>query len=62
MAAHELYLTPLFSDANLMAYWRMEGSNADSKGTDNGNDTSVTYMLPMENLGREHYLMGHQVS
>lgn len=43
MAALELYRTTLFTDANLTAYYRMEGNSNDSKGSNNGTDTSVTY-------------------
>lgn len=43
MAAVELYSTPLFSDTNLLGYWRLEGNSNDSKGNVDGSDTSVTY-------------------
>ena len=44
MAAKELYSTPLFSDANLIAYYRMEGNSNDSSTSGaNGSDTSVSY-------------------
>jgi hypothetical protein len=39
----ELASTGLFSDANLVAYWKFEGNSNDSKGSNNGTDTSVTY-------------------
>jgi hypothetical protein len=43
MAAQELYTTSLFSDANLKAYYRLESSSVDSKGTYNGSDTTISY-------------------
>lgn len=39
----ELFGTPLFSDANLVHYYRMEGNSNDSKGSANGVDTGITY-------------------
>ena len=39
----ELFTTPFFNDANLISYWRMEGNSNDSKGTNNGTDTAITY-------------------
>ena len=39
----QLYQKHLFTDPNLLSYWRMEGNSNDSKGTNNGSDTSVTY-------------------
>lgn len=35
MAAIELYSTPLFNDANLVAYYRLESDGTDTKGTQN---------------------------
>lgn len=43
MAAIELYSTPLFNDANLVSYYRLEGNSNDSKGSNNGTDTNITY-------------------
>lgn len=39
----ELFTSLLYSDANLQGYWRMEGNSNDSKGSNNGSDTSITY-------------------
>jgi hypothetical protein len=39
----ELYTTILFNDPNLNAYYRMEGSSNDSKGSNNGSDSSISY-------------------
>lgn len=39
----ELFGTSLFSDATLKAYYRLEGNSADSKGSNNGTDTAITY-------------------
>lgn len=41
--AQELYKSPLFADANLKSYHRMEGNSNDSKGANNGTDTSMSY-------------------
>ena len=35
--------TSLFSDANLVSYYKLEGNSNDSKGSNNGTDTSVDY-------------------
>lgn len=39
----ELNALTLKNDANLVAYWRLEGNSNDSKGTNNGTDTDITY-------------------
>ncbi|NTW33821.1 MAG: LamG domain-containing protein, partial [Bacteroidetes bacterium] len=39
----ELYSTPLYSDASLTNYWRMESNSNDSKGSVNGTDVAITY-------------------
>jgi hypothetical protein len=39
----ELINSPLFGDANLVGYWRLEGNSNDSKASNNGTDTSITY-------------------
>lgn len=39
----ELYSTTLFSSANLIAYYRLEGNSNDSKNSNNGSDTNITY-------------------
>lgn len=41
--AQELYTTPLFNNASLKAYYRMEGNSNDSKSTHNGSDTAISY-------------------
>lgn len=43
MAAIELLNTPLFHDPNLVSYWRLEGNSNDSKDSNNGTDTNITY-------------------
>ncbi len=43
MAAIELNASSLITDANLVAYWRMEGNSNDSKASYNGTDTGITY-------------------
>jgi len=39
----ELVNTPLFRDSTLVNYWRFEGNSNDSKGSNNGSDTGITY-------------------
>ena len=39
----ELYQTSLFNDSGLDSYYRFESNSNDSKGSNNGNDTSITY-------------------
>lgn len=39
----ELFHNSLFSDANLVGYWRLEGNSNDSKGSNNGSDTAIIY-------------------
>lgn len=50
--ARELYFTPLFNDANLVSYWRMEGNSNDAKDSNNGTDTSITYSLANGKFGQ----------
>src|SRR6185312_10115272 len=52
MAAKELYLTPLFHDSALQAYYRMEGNSNDSKNSNNGTDTSITYSSTNAKFGQ----------
>lgn len=39
----ELYTTNFFNDPNLVSYYRFESNSNDSKGSNNGTDTSITY-------------------
>jgi murein DD-endopeptidase MepM/ murein hydrolase activator NlpD len=39
----ELWNTPLYSDPSLVAYYRMEGNANDSKGSNNGTPTNVSF-------------------
>lgn len=48
----QLYSTGLFADANLSAYWRMEGNSNDSKGSNNGTDTAITYNVANGKFGQ----------
>jgi hypothetical protein len=41
--AEELLTTNLFSDPNLVAYYRFEGNANDSKGSFNGSSSNVTF-------------------
>lgn len=43
MAAIELYSTPLFSDGNIVSYYRLESNSNDSVSSNNGTDTSMSY-------------------
>lgn len=49
----ELFTLPLFSDPTLVSYYRFEGNSNDSKSSNNGSDTSVTY-----NAGNGKYGQG----
>jgi hypothetical protein len=48
----ELASTSLFSDSNLVSYYRMEGNSNDSKGSNNGTDTSITYSTSNGKFGQ----------
>lgn len=48
----ELFINPLFSDANLVSYWRMEGNSNDSKSSNNGTDTNITYNASYGKFGQ----------
>lgn len=39
----EVFQTNLFNDSTLSAYYRLEGNSNDSKGSNNGSDTAITY-------------------
>lgn len=39
----QLLDTSLFNDSALVAYYKFEGNSNDSKGSNNGSDTSITY-------------------
>ncbi len=41
--APELYTTPLYSDANLVDYYRLEGNANDAKGSNNGTASNISY-------------------
>lgn len=43
MAAVSVKNSTLFGDANLVSLWELDGNSNDSKGSNNGSDTSVTY-------------------
>jgi hypothetical protein len=58
MAAVELYNTPLYSDANLVAYWRFEGNSNDSKGSNDGTDSSISYNAAYGKFGQGAYFSG----
>jgi hypothetical protein len=52
MAAIELYKTPLFYDSSLVAYYRFEANSNDSKGTNNGTDSGVSYNASYGKFGQ----------
>lgn len=52
MAAVELINTTLYSDANLKAYYRLEGNSTDTKNAHNGTDTSMTYSSTSGQFGQ----------
>lgn len=54
----QLYQKHLFTDSNLVSYWRMEGNSNDSKGTNNGSDISVTYGTQYGIFGQGGYYNG----
>ena len=39
----EILNTKYFGDANIVSYWRMEGNSNDSRGSNGGTDTAITY-------------------
>lgn len=39
----EIYTSSVIGDATLKAYYRLEGNSNDSKGSNNGTDTAITY-------------------
>lgn len=41
--AQELQRTSLRNDPSLVSYWRMEGNSTDSKGSNSGSDTGMSY-------------------
>jgi hypothetical protein len=54
MATIELYSTPLYSDANLVSYYRLEANSNDNKGSNNGSDTTVSYVGAKFNNGAQY--------
>ncbi|NTW32788.1 MAG: LamG domain-containing protein, partial [Bacteroidetes bacterium] len=57
-AQQELYSTPFFSDANLVAYWRLEGNSQDAKGSNNGSDVDMSYDNSYGKFGKGAYFNG----
>ena len=60
--AEELIRTRFFNDANLVSYWRLEGNSNDSKGTNNGTDTNITYGTGYGKFGQGAYNSGGGVN
>lgn len=48
----------LLNDANLVSYWRLEGNSNDSKGSNNGTDTNITYGASYGKFGQGASLNG----
>lgn len=48
----ELAHNYLINDANLVSYWKFEGNSNDSKGSNNGADTAVTYNVASGRYGQ----------
>lgn len=48
----------LRNDASLVAYYRMEGNSLDSKGTNNGADTAITYSAENGRFGQGAFFNG----
>ena len=48
----ELYPSYLFNDANLVSYYRFEGNSNDSKGSNNGTPTGITYNASYGKFGQ----------
>ena len=38
-----LSATKFINDANLVSYWKLDGNSNDSKGSNNGTDTGMSY-------------------
>ena len=56
--AEELYRTRFFNDVNLVSYWRMEGNSRDSRGSNDGTDTTMTYGTSYGKFGQGAYFNG----
>lgn len=50
--AVELYTHPLYSDANCISYYRLEGNSNDTKGNVNGTDANITYSADNGKFGQ----------
>lgn len=49
---------PLFNDPNLIGYWKLDGNSLDSKASNNGIDTAVTYPEENSHWGKPAYFNG----
>jgi hypothetical protein len=47
-----LYSTSLINDANLVSYWRLDGNSRDSKGSNHGTDTAMSYSSAAGRFGQ----------
>jgi hypothetical protein len=52
-----LYSTSLINDANLVSYWRLDGNSRDSKGSNHGTDTAMTYSSSVGRFGQGAYFL-----
>lgn len=48
----EIARSGIFNGGGLAAYWRFEGNSNDSKGSNNGTDTAITYSIPDGKFGQ----------
>ena len=55
-------ITPLFTSANLISYWKMDSNSNDSKGSNNGTDTSITYSAGKFGDSSQFNASGDQIS
>lgn len=47
-----IYSTSLINDANLVSYWRLDGNSRDSKGSNHGTDSAMTYQSGSGRFGQ----------
>jgi len=48
----ELYASPLYTNANLVSYYRVEGNASDTKGVNSGTGSNVTYSTSTGKFGQ----------
>ena len=55
-------ITPLFNSVNLISYWKMDGNSNDSKSSNNGTDTSISYSAGKFTDSAQFNASGDQIS